>query len=75
MGDTKSLCYGSYTFYMKVSRNYEYLFEGPHNKDYSFAGSILGSPCLGNYHIAREPLGERAEGFLVMVSPSIKVGS
>ena len=27
------------------------LFEGPHTKDYSILGSILGSPVLGDYHI------------------------
>ena len=26
------------------------LFEGPNSKHYSILGSILGSPCLGNYH-------------------------
>ena len=26
------------------------LFGGPHNKDCSILGSILGSPILGNYH-------------------------
>ena len=26
-------------------------FWGPHNKDYSILGSILGPPILGNYHI------------------------
>ena len=30
-----------------VSQNYGYLFEGPHNKDYSILGSILGSPYFG----------------------------
>ena len=24
---------------------------GPHNKDYSILGSILGPPILGNYHM------------------------
>ena len=27
-----------------------YFFGGPHNKDYSILGSILGPPILGNYH-------------------------
>ena len=27
--------------------NYGYLFGGPHNKDYSILGSILGSPYFG----------------------------
>ena len=27
------------------------LFGGPHNKDYSILGSILGSTILGNYHL------------------------
>ena len=27
-----------------------YFFWGPHNKDYSILGSILGPPILGNYH-------------------------
>ena len=26
-------------------------FGGPHNKDYSILGSILGFPYLGNYHM------------------------
>ena len=26
-------------------------FGGPHNRDYSILGSILGSLILGNYHI------------------------
>ena len=30
-----------------VSQNYGYLFGGPHNKDYSILGSILGSPYFG----------------------------
>ena len=34
-----------------VSLNYGYLIAGPHNKDYSILGSILGSPILGKYHI------------------------
>ena len=29
------------------SQNWGYLFGGPHNKDYSILGSILGSPYLG----------------------------
>ena len=32
---------------MGVSQNYGYLFGGPHNKDYSILGSILGSPYCG----------------------------
>ena len=32
-----------------VSQNYRYRFGGPHNKDYNILGSILGSPCFGNY--------------------------
>ena len=32
---------------MGVSLNYGYLFGGPHNKDYSILGSILGSPYFG----------------------------
>ena len=31
---------------MGVSQNYGYHFKGPHNKDYSILGSILGSPYL-----------------------------
>ena len=30
-----------------VSQNEGYLLGGPHNKDYSILGSILGSPYLG----------------------------
>ena len=33
--------------YMGVSQNSGYLFGGPHNKDYSILGSILGSLYLG----------------------------
>ena len=36
---------------MGVSQNHGYLFGGPHNKDYSILGSILGPLILGNYHI------------------------
>ena len=32
---------------MGISQNYGYLFGGPHNKDYSILGSILGSPYFG----------------------------
>ena len=32
---------------MGVCQNYGYHFRGPHNKDYSILGSILGSPYLG----------------------------
>ena len=32
---------------MEVSQNYGYLIEGPHNKDCSILGSILGSPDFG----------------------------
>ena len=32
---------------MGVSQNYGYLFGGPHNKDYSILGSILGSSYFG----------------------------
>ena len=32
---------------MGVSQNKGYLSGGPHNKDYSILGSILGSPYLG----------------------------
>ena len=32
---------------MGVSQNYGYHFGGPHNKDYSILGSILGSPYFG----------------------------
>ena len=32
---------------MGVSQNYGYPFEGPHNKDCSILGSILGSPYFG----------------------------
>ena len=30
-----------------------YLFGGPHNKEYTILGSILGSFILGNYQIFR----------------------
>ena len=33
--------------FMEVSQNWGYLFGGPHNKDYSIWGSILGSPYFG----------------------------
>ena len=36
---------------MGVSQNYGYLFGGPHSKDYSILGSILGSLIMGNFHI------------------------
>ena len=32
---------------MGISQNYGYLFGGPHNKDYSILGSILGPPYFG----------------------------
>ena len=32
---------------MGVSQNWRYLFGGPHNKDYSILGSILGFPYFG----------------------------
>ena len=32
---------------MGVSQNYGYHLRGPHNKDYSILGSILGSPFFG----------------------------
>ena len=32
-------------------QNYRPLFEGPHNKDYSILGSMLGSLILGNCHV------------------------
>ena len=33
--------------YMGVSQNCGYLFGGPHNKDYSILGSIVGCPYFG----------------------------
>ena len=36
---------------MEVSQNEGYLFGGPHNKDHSIFGSILGPPILGNYQM------------------------
>ena len=36
---------------MAVSQNFGYRFGGPHNKDYSILGSVLGAPILGNYHM------------------------
>ena len=41
--------------YMGVSQNYGYLFEGPHNKDYSILGSILGSPYFGKLPYTLNP--------------------
>ena len=37
---------------MGISQNYGYLFGGPHNRDYSILGSILGFPYFGKlpYH-------------------------
>ena len=32
---------------IRVSQNYGYHFGGPHNKDHSILGSILGCPYLG----------------------------
>ena len=32
---------------MGVSQNYGYLIGGPHNKDHSILGSILGAPYFG----------------------------
>ena len=34
-----------------VSQNNGYLYGGPHNKDYSILGSILGSPDFGKLPI------------------------
>ena len=38
-----------------VSQNWGYHFRGPHNKDYSILGSILGSPHFGKlpFHNSR----------------------
>ena len=43
---------------MGVSQNYGYLFGGPHNKDCSILGSILGSLILGNYHLVPSVIDE-----------------
>ena len=42
--------------HMGVSQNMGCLLGGPHNKDYSILGSILGSPYLGKlpYHMNYE---------------------
>ena len=48
---------------LRVSQNWGYHFGGPHYKDYSIWGSILGSLILGNYHFggagAEERIGDR----------------
>ena len=51
---------------MGVSQNYGYLLWGPHNKDYSILGSILGSPYLGKLpycpkNLRRAPRKEHAK--------------
>ena len=42
---------------MGVSQIWGYHFRGPHNKDYSILGSILGSPYIGKlpYSESRGP--------------------
>ena len=40
---------------IRVSKNYGYHFGGPHNKDYSILGSILGSPYFGKLPIVCRP--------------------
>ena len=42
--------------YIGVSQNLGYHFRGPHIKDYSILGSILGSPYLGKlpYFLANQ---------------------
>ena len=39
-------------------QNWGYLIGGPHNKDHSILGSILGSPILGNYQVCLWPKGQ-----------------
>ena len=46
---------------MGVSQNYLYPFGGPHNKDYSVWGSILGVPLFWETTMLRSRL--RAWGF------------
>ena len=41
---------------MGVSQNYGYLFGGPHNKDYSIFGSMLGFPYFGKVSCGSEHL-------------------
>ena len=56
----------SLSLHMGVSQNSGYLFGGPHNKDCSTLGSILGSPVLGNDQI--QPL----EGLCVVLRTMIQ---
>ena len=49
---------------MGISQNYGYHFGGPHNKDYSILGSILGSPYFGK--LPHDP----ALSFLLCLMPA-----
>ena len=40
-------CRKYFKTYMGACQDYGYHFRGPHNKDYSILGSILGSPFFG----------------------------
>ena len=42
--------------YLGVSQNLGYQFRGPHIKDYSILGSILGSPYLGKLPFVSEAM-------------------
>ena len=44
-----------FSVHLGVSQNYGYLFGGPHDKDHSILGSILGPSILGNYHLRQDP--------------------
>ena len=43
---------------------------GPHNKDYSIVGSILGFPCFGDNHFSKTARVVEARGFLPGISVS-----
>ena len=58
-----------------VSQNSGYLFGGPHNKDYSILGSILGSPYFGKLPVIgmqqrKRPLQLSAELLQIFINPS-----
>ena len=46
-----SYLYSRLLGYGGVSQNWGYLFGGPHTKDCSVLGSIMGFPYFGNYHV------------------------
>ena len=45
-----------------VSQNYGYPFGGPHNKDYSILGSLLGSPYFGKLPFEVRSLNFKVQG-------------